>query len=153
MCVFNLITRNGSVVPLAQLAYLMMVLRPFRPLCFPNADPSIKCPSPCLWVLLLRVCGWLCLPAPLPGFLTSSSSSSSLSAAALSLLRSNCIQQIVESVNHCHINGIVHRDLKVSQDSKTKQTWACSPSVLLPWPPLPRSADLLTFGRVPPLSI
>lgn len=27
---------------------------------------------------------------------------------------SHCIQQILESVNHCHLNGIVHRDLKVS---------------------------------------
>lgn len=26
---------------------------------------------------------------------------------------SQCIQQILESVNHCHTNGIVHRDLKV----------------------------------------
>lgn len=33
----------------------------------------------------------------------------------LSLLHSHCIQQILESVNHCHINGIVHRDLKVSK--------------------------------------
>lgn len=30
----------------------------------------------------------------------------------LSLL-SHCIQQILESVHHCHVNGIVHRDLKV----------------------------------------
>lgn len=29
-------------------------------------------------------------------------------------LHSHCIQQILESVSHCHLNGIVHRDLKVS---------------------------------------
>ena len=27
---------------------------------------------------------------------------------------SQCIQQILESVHHCHTNGIVHRDLKVT---------------------------------------
>ena len=26
---------------------------------------------------------------------------------------SNCIQQILESVTHCHTNGIIHRDIKV----------------------------------------
>ena len=28
---------------------------------------------------------------------------------------SHCIQQILESVNHCHTGGIVHRDLKVGR--------------------------------------
>ena len=26
---------------------------------------------------------------------------------------SHCIQQILESIQHCHSNGIIHRDLKV----------------------------------------
>ncbi|KAL6490430.1 hypothetical protein MHYP_G00007750 [Metynnis hypsauchen] len=30
---------------------------------------------------------------------------------------SHCIQQILESVNHCHLNGIVHRDLKYQRQN------------------------------------
>ena len=33
---------------------------------------------------------------------------------------SHCIQQILESVNHCHQNGVVHRDLKVKNKNCTK---------------------------------
>ena len=34
---------------------------------------------------------------------------------------SHCIQQILESVNHCHMNGVVHRDLKVRKVKKAKE--------------------------------
>lgn len=34
---------------------------------------------------------------------------------------SHCIQQILESVNHCHQNGVVHRDLKVSNYTQKKK--------------------------------
>ncbi|XP_052315331.1 calcium/calmodulin-dependent protein kinase type II delta 1 chain-like isoform X2 [Oncorhynchus keta] len=39
-------------------------------------------------------------------------SSSLASSGLVSLLHSQCIQQILESVNHCHQSGIVHRDMK-----------------------------------------
>lgn len=41
-----------------------------------------------------------------------------LCASALS----HCIQQILESVHHCHVNGIVHRDLKVCTTTDTAET-------------------------------
>lgn len=41
---------------------------------------------------------------------------------------SHCIQQILESVNHCHQNGVVHRDLKVNLIFKLKTN--CSDSVV-----------------------
>ena len=34
---------------------------------------------------------------------------------------SHCIQQILESVNHCHMNGVVHRDLKVKKNKVLKK--------------------------------
>ena len=38
---------------------------------------------------------------------------------------SHCIQQILESVNHCHQNGVVHRDLKVKKQKlyKIEKRW------------------------------
>jgi serine/threonine protein kinase len=37
---------------------------------------------------------------------------------------SHCIQQILESVNHCHQNGIVHRDLKVTNACTARAQYA-----------------------------
>ena len=34
---------------------------------------------------------------------------------------SHCIQQILESVNHCHMNGVMHRDLKVKKNKVLKK--------------------------------
>lgn len=60
---------------------------------------------------------------------------------AVSLSHSHCIQQILESVNHCHLNGIVHRDLKVSMTGSNlfEQTINCwfplwTPPLLTPDP-------------------
>lgn len=59
---------------------------------------------------------------------------------------SHCIQQILESVHHCHVNGIVHRDLKVCMTTDiaatllTKQTdkksWLGSNREKIPFCPL-----------------
>ena len=38
---------------------------------------------------------------------------------------SHCIQQILESVNHCHMNGVVHRDLKVKKVKKGDKSDTC----------------------------
>lgn len=71
-------------------------------------------------------CVVFCGRLPVPVFPDISPSSSSFCFwPDLSLLHSHCIQQILESVNHCHINGIVHRDLKVSGDSKGEKTKTC----------------------------
>lgn len=35
---------------------------------------------------------------------------------------SHCIQQILESVHHCHVNGIVHRDLKVCMTAASRDS-------------------------------
>ena len=37
---------------------------------------------------------------------------------------SHCIQQILESVNHCHMNGIVHRDLKVRKQNSRREEFS-----------------------------
>lgn len=76
-----------------------------------------------MFPLSIRCFYFMCLVCSVSLFLflcfltfTSSPSSSPFSFwPGLLLLHSHCIQQILESVNHCHINGIVHRDLKVSK--------------------------------------
>lgn len=81
-------------------------------------------------------CGMLCLPIPVPLFpdiYLFPSSSPFFFWPGLSFLHSHCIQQILESVNRCHINGIVHRDWRlVSDDSKRKKQNKTSLSSL--WP-------------------
>lgn len=72
--------------------------------------------SPVLVFLCVgTVCVFLYLFLCFPDIYLSPSSSPFCFWPGLSLLHSHCIQQILESVNHCHINGIVHRDLKVSK--------------------------------------
>lgn len=77
-------------------------------------DYSFKSPPFVNQVLLPDVL-WCVVSTRFLTFTYSPSSSPSCFWPGLSLLHSHCIQQILESVNHCHINGIVHRDLKVSK--------------------------------------
>lgn len=72
---------------------------------------SIKC----FYFMYVGCCVFLYLYPLFPDIYLCPSSSPFCFWPGLSLLHSHCIQQILESVNHCHINGIVHRDLKVSK--------------------------------------
>ena len=70
---------------------------------------------------------------------------------------SHCIQQILESVNHCHMNGIVHRDLKVGivhRDLKVSPTRRREEKSLARFPEIQRSAKrrgcLLSYSQAEP---
>lgn len=61
----------------------------------------------------------------------------------VSLLHSHCTQQILESVNYCHINGMVHRDFKVSMWPGKRLKGACS---TLPCSSTASTVEQLTFS-------